>query len=242
MPDLSFLLDAVNSAVKYLDLSEDSDNPARNSTPTAEAAPVEETRAVMAAGASAGLGGGGGGALAVGALAVAVPEPAAQQPTTPITAQMSSPVMAPVRVAISKGATAGASGPDVGVQADGSKLVVGHDIQVFSSASANRVAEAVAPSQKARSAWFQWMALFGGILIQPFFQAYQASANHQWSFDGFGGWTLFALITSVVIFPGVYKRAFDQDSPVLVQLAPIFTAGLGWQSLLTTAIKLVAKT
>ena len=97
-----------------------------------------------------------------------------------------------------------------------------------------------APTPKGRSAWVQWSALFAGILIQPFFQAYQASSTHTWSFNGFGGWTLFALITSVVIFPAVYKKAFDQDSPALVQLAPIFTAGLGWQSLLTTAIKIVA--
>jgi hypothetical protein len=97
-----------------------------------------------------------------------------------------------------------------------------------------------AATPKGKSAWVQWSALFGGILIQPFFQAYQASSTHTWSFNGFGGWTLFALITSVVIFPAVYKKAFDQDSPAIVQLAPIFTAGLGWQSLLTTAIKIVA--
>jgi len=102
---------------------------------------------------------------------------------------------------------------------------------------AGTVTLAAAPAPKGRSAWVQWSALFAGIAIQPFFQAYQA--HHSWSFEGVGGWTLFALITSIVIFPGVYKRAFDQDSPVLVQLAPIFTAGLGWQSLLTTAIKLV---
>jgi hypothetical protein len=86
-----------------------------------------------------------------------------------------------------------------------------------------------------RTPWAQWVALFAGVLIQPFFQNYQAT--HQWTFGGLGGWALFSLITSVLIFPAVYKNAFDEDKPVIVQLAPIFAAGLGWQSLLTTVIK-----
>jgi hypothetical protein len=83
----------------------------------------------------------------------------------------------------------------------------------------------------------QWFALFSGIMIEPYFQKYQET--HQWIWTGISGWTLFALITSYVIFPAIYKNAFDPDKPVIVQLAPIFTAGLGWHTLLSTAIKAV---
>jgi hypothetical protein len=34
-----------------------------------------------------------------------------------------------------------------------------------------------------------------------------------------------------LIFPGVYKSAFDPGKPLFVQLCAIFTAGVGWQSL-----------
>jgi hypothetical protein len=81
---------------------------------------------------------------------------------------------------------------------------------------------------------FQWLALFAGVLIQPFFQTYQST--HKWVFDGLTGWALFALIVSVVIFPAVYRNALDIGKPVFVQLATIFMAGLGWQSLLTTVV------
>jgi hypothetical protein len=87
----------------------------------------------------------------------------------------------------------------------------------------------------ARSTLGQWTALFAGVLIQPFFRNYQTSGH--WVWDGLGGWTLFSLITSVLIFPAVYKSAFDPSKPVIVQLAPIFAGGIGWQSLLATAIK-----
>jgi hypothetical protein len=98
------------------------------------------------------------------------------------------------------------------------------------------VATAPASEKSSKSSTFgQWVALFAGVMIQPSFQAYQAT--HKWAFDGLGGWAFFALITSVLIFPAVYRNAFDKDKPVVLQLAPIFAAGLGWQSLLTTAIK-----
>lgn len=90
-------------------------------------------------------------------------------------------------------------------------------------------------SFRRHSAFGQWLALFAGVLIQPFFQAYQAT--HKWQWAGFSGWALFALITSILIFPAVYRKAFDRDKPVIVQVGPIFAAGLGWQSLLTTAVK-----
>jgi hypothetical protein len=83
---------------------------------------------------------------------------------------------------------------------------------------------------------WQYLALVAGILIQPFLARY--SAAKIWDFHGFSGWLLFALIVGLVIFPGVYKKAFDPaSSPILVQLCAIFASGIGWQSLLATAGK-----
>jgi hypothetical protein len=81
----------------------------------------------------------------------------------------------------------------------------------------------------------QYISLILGILIQPFFSAYQ-HAGH-WNFVGFSGRILFALIIGLAIFPAVYKSAFDPEKPLFVQLCAIFAAGMGWESLLKTALK-----
>lgn len=81
----------------------------------------------------------------------------------------------------------------------------------------------------------QYVTLVLGIVVQPFFAAYQQNA--QWNFRGIGGRVLFASIVGVVVFPAVYKRAFDPDKPLFVQLCAIFALGMGWESLLRTAMK-----
>ena len=81
----------------------------------------------------------------------------------------------------------------------------------------------------------QWLALMLGILIQPSFAHYQT--HGEWKFDGFLGWMAFSVIAAVIVFPAVYRNAFDPTKPLFIQVIPIFTAGLGWQSLLTTAAK-----
>ncbi len=48
---------------------------------------------------------------------------------------------------------------------------------------------------------------------------------------------MFAIFVGTVIFPAVYKTAFDPTKPIFVQLCAIFTSGLGWQALLQTAVK-----
>ncbi|HEY6252271.1 MAG TPA: hypothetical protein VI685_20130 [Candidatus Angelobacter sp.] len=90
-------------------------------------------------------------------------------------------------------------------------------------------------SKRRVTAWPQWLALFAGVLIQPFFHEYQVSRH--WNFNGLGGWAIFSLIASILIFPVVYRTAFDDKKPVVVLLAPIFAAGLGWESLLATVLK-----
>lgn len=84
--------------------------------------------------------------------------------------------------------------------------------------------------------WFpQYVAMVLGVVVQPFFAAYQQTSR--WSFGGFSGRLLFAIIVGLVIFPAVYKRAFDPEKPLFVQLCAIFAAGMGWESLLRTALK-----
>lgn len=83
--------------------------------------------------------------------------------------------------------------------------------------------------------WFpQYVALVLGVLIQPFFSVYQQSG--QWNLAGVGGRLLFAVLAGIAIFPAVYKNAFDPEKPLFVQLCAIFAAGMGWESLLKTAI------
>ena len=90
------------------------------------------------------------------------------------------------------------------------------------------------------SVWPQWLALFSGILIQPYFEGYRSSNPHVWHFVGFGGWFWFALITSGLIFPSVYRKIVDESAPIIVQLGPIFAAGLGWESLMGTVMGAVS--
>ena len=83
----------------------------------------------------------------------------------------------------------------------------------------------------------QYLTLFVGVLIQPAFSLYRQTGT--WSFPHYAGWGLFALITAFMIFPAAYRASFDPGKPLPLMLAPIFTAGLGWESLVSTALKAV---
>ena len=82
----------------------------------------------------------------------------------------------------------------------------------------------------------QYVALVLGIMIEPYFQRYQLIHQWQWYIEGIFGRVLFALIVGLMIFPAVYKNAFDETKPWFVQVCPIFTAGVGWQALLGTVM------
>lgn len=83
--------------------------------------------------------------------------------------------------------------------------------------------------------WFpQYVALALGILLQPFFAAYQQTG--QWAFGAVWGRLLFASIVGIVVFPVVYKNSFDPAKPIFVQFCIIFTAGMGWETLFATAL------
>lgn len=84
----------------------------------------------------------------------------------------------------------------------------------------------------------QYVALALGILVQPPFEHFRNTNPHQWDLSSITwGWVVFAIFVGTVIFPAVYKAAFDPTKPIFVQLCAIFTSGLGWQALLQTAVK-----
>jgi len=84
--------------------------------------------------------------------------------------------------------------------------------------------------------WFpQYLALLAGIAVQPYFLRYMTSGH--WSPTGFWGWILASLIIAVIAFPGVYKESLDATKPIVVQLCVIFTAGTGWQTIVSSALK-----
>ena len=84
--------------------------------------------------------------------------------------------------------------------------------------------------------WFpQYLALLCGIALQPHLQKYMATGR--WDLDHFWGWVVASGVIAIMAFPGVYRNSFDPKQPVFVQLCVIFTAGTGWQSLVSTALK-----
>ena len=85
----------------------------------------------------------------------------------------------------------------------------------------------------------QWITVFLGVMIEPSFTLFRQTGV--WRFDAPLGWALFAGITTFIIFPSVYRRAFDPKQPLAVLLPPIFTAGLGWPTILGAAVKAGAK-
>lgn len=96
--------------------------------------------------------------------------------------------------------------------------------------------EATAAEQQWTIHWIpQYLALMAGIVVQPFFQKYMATG--QWNLAGFWGWLAGSAVISLMAFPGVYKQTFDVEKPLFVQLCVIFTAGTGWQTLVSTALK-----
>jgi len=81
----------------------------------------------------------------------------------------------------------------------------------------------------------QYIALTIGVLVQPYFQSYQATGTWQWA--GFISRIPFSLATGLIILPAAYRRSFDPGTPGAVQFSTILIAGMGWQSLVPTALK-----
>ena len=88
---------------------------------------------------------------------------------------------------------------------------------------------------------FQWLALFAGVLVQPFYAFYKEVKNFGSPGEVYQDYyfIIFALIVSVVAFPTVYRTAFDANRPKWMQLIPVFTAGLGWQTIVDSASEVI---
>ena len=83
----------------------------------------------------------------------------------------------------------------------------------------------------------QYVALVLGILADPFIKSYIATKSFSMDLGAVGPLLAFSIIMGILILPGVYKNSFAPDKPILVQLAAIFTAGVGWQTLFEAAAK-----
>lgn len=78
----------------------------------------------------------------------------------------------------------------------------------------------------------QYVAMVVGIIAQPFIDGYKE--HNTWpDTTALLGRVIFGLVVGFAIFPGVYRRAWDNNSPLFVQLCSIFSAGLGWQTLIS---------
>ncbi len=81
-----------------------------------------------------------------------------------------------------------------------------------------------------------YFAVILGILASHFMDAYRAGKDFTITLP----LLVFALIVGIVVFPAAYKSAqLQQSQPTLVQLALVFTSGMGYQALFATAIKAV---
>ena len=78
----------------------------------------------------------------------------------------------------------------------------------------------------------QWLVLLLGIVFQPFFTSFKDTGDFVWDYSW--KFLLFAIIVALIAFPGIYRKAFDSDKPKWIQIIPIFTSGLGWQTLVDT--------
>jgi hypothetical protein len=94
-------------------------------------------------------------------------------------------------------------------------------------------------SPKVLTWWPQYLALISGVAVQPFFESYQQT--QQWNIHGALERLAFAIVVGLVIFPSVYRGAFDPDKPIFLQLCAIFATGMGWQSLLHTTLTAAQK-
>ncbi len=80
-----------------------------------------------------------------------------------------------------------------------------------------------------------YMILLSSILASRFLDLYRAGVASKFVVDW--QYLLFLAIASLLAFPVVYDKArFNRDQPVLLQICLIFTAGMGWEKIVATAI------
>lgn len=89
--------------------------------------------------------------------------------------------------------------------------------------------------------WPQYLVVALAVLVEPYLRAYIETGKWDVDWRGIWGRTIFALIVTLLILPGIYKGTFDPEKPVSIQLMAIFTMGLGWRSLLEGVFKVREK-
>ncbi len=78
-----------------------------------------------------------------------------------------------------------------------------------------------------------YLLVMASILAGRFMDLYRAGVAGDFALDW--RYLLFVVLVSTVVFPTIYDKArFNRDQPVLVQIIVIFTAGMGWEKILST--------
>ena len=81
----------------------------------------------------------------------------------------------------------------------------------------------------------QYLALAAGVVAEPFIHNFMTNQGAPVDWRMLGLRLLFGLLVALIIFPGVYRNAFDPERPIFVQLCAVFASGIGWQSLFQAA-------
>lgn len=113
-------------------------------------------------------------------------------------------------------------------------------LRYFDLQSERRSNNAVAQGKggaKAAPVWPQYLVLVLGIVVQPYLQYYLQAGTWSLTVSSVIGRVAFGAIVGALAFPAVYKKAFDPDKPLPVQLCTIFAAGIGWQSVIQGGAK-----
>ena len=86
--------------------------------------------------------------------------------------------------------------------------------------------------------WSQYLAAFLGVISSPFLIEYQQTGSPPSLplLAEFGWDIFFGLIIAFVLLPYTYKKVTSEDRPNIVQLAAVFSIGLGWQSIVSTIL------
>ncbi|TMI72320.1 MAG: hypothetical protein E6H09_10565 [Bacteroidetes bacterium] len=82
----------------------------------------------------------------------------------------------------------------------------------------------------------QYFFLVLGITAQPFIDKFRETGNWEYSPQYLIGRTTFGILIGLALFPAVYRRSWDQSHPIFIQLCTIFSAGIGWQSLIAAGV------
>ena len=80
-----------------------------------------------------------------------------------------------------------------------------------------------------------WVGLMVGVLMQPIFPILATISDEALWAALWSGRTLVAALIALIIFPSVYKNAFNPTEPLLAQIGTVLMAGIGWRSVVDGA-------